>query len=138
MTTKSIGWILKFTAELPNKEEKIKCLRANDNHAIKTVLKHCFDPNIKWDLPEGAPPYEPLDEPHQEGRLYSEVRTFYVFVEGGPNVPKLRKETMFVELLESIAPEDAELMIGVKDKKLPFKGLTRKIVKEAFPGLIED
>jgi hypothetical protein len=38
--------------------------------------------------------------------------------------------------LESVARKDAELLIAVKDKKFPYKGITKEIVKEAFPGLI--
>jgi len=36
-------------------------------------------------------------------------------------------------MLESIHPEDAKLMLSVKDKKLPYKGITTKLVQEAFP-----
>ena len=39
MARKSIAWILDFTSKLPNDEEKVKCLQANDNTAIRTVLK---------------------------------------------------------------------------------------------------
>jgi hypothetical protein len=40
---------------------------------------------------------------------------------------------LFIEFLESLDPDDAELIIGMKDKKLPFRGLTKKTVCEAFP-----
>jgi hypothetical protein len=133
---KSIAWILKFTSELPNEEEQIKCLRANDNFAIKTILRGAFDPNVKWVLPEGEPPYTPCEYPNVENMLYSEVRRLYLFVEGGnDNVKPLKRESMFIDLLQSITPDDAKLMIAVKDKKLPFDGLTAETVLKAFPGL---
>jgi hypothetical protein len=58
------------------------------------------------------------------------------FVENsGHNLKPLKRETMFVEFLESLAPKDAELILAIKDKKLPFKGITEDIVREAFPEL---
>lgn len=136
MARKSIAWILEFTSKLPNEEEQIKCLQANDNSAIRTVLKFCFDPNIKWLLPEGDAPYKPCEYPNMDNMLYSEARRLYLFVEGGnPNLTTLKRESMFVELLQSITPEDAKLLISIKDKKLPYKGLTSKTVLKAFPGL---
>lgn len=133
---KSIAWILEFTSKLPNEEEKIKCLQANNVDAIKTILQYCFDPRIKWLLPEGDAPYQPSEFPNLESMLYSEVRRLYLFVEGGNNNLKpLKRERMFIELLESITPEDARLVIAIKDKKLPFEGLTAETVKKAYPGL---
>ena len=45
---------------------------------------------------------------------------------------------MFIELLEQVDPKDATLLCAVKEKKLPFKGITIQHVKEAFPGMIQD
>lgn len=136
MAKKTIGWILNFTSKLPNEEEKIKCLKANDDQAILTILAYCFDPKIKWLLPEGMPPYTPCSFPNIEGMLYSEVRRLYLFLEGGnTNLTQLKRESMFIDLLQSIAPEDAELLIAIKEKKLPFDGLTAETVLKAFPGL---
>jgi hypothetical protein len=44
---------------------------------------------------------------------------------------------LFINMLESLHPKDAELIIAAKDKKLP-KGITKKVVNLAFPRLIED
>jgi hypothetical protein len=45
---------------------------------------------------------------------------------------------MFIELLENVAPADAKLLCSIKEKKLPYKGITADIVKEAFPDLISE
>jgi hypothetical protein len=133
---KAISWILDFTSKLPNEEEKVKCLRANENSALLTVLKFCYDPNLKWALPEGEPPYTPCEYPNVESMLYSEARRLYLFVEGGnPNLKTLKRESMFIDLLQSITPNDAKLLISIKDKKLPYPGLDSKIVLKAFPNL---
>ena len=136
MARKPISWILDFTSKLPNEEEQIKCLQANNNSALLTILKFCFDPNIKWLLPEGNAPYKPCEYPNVDNMLYTEARRLYLFVEGGnPNLTQLKRESMFVDLLQSINPEDAKLLVSIKDKKLPYKGLSSKTVLKAFPGL---
>ena len=45
---------------------------------------------------------------------------------------------MFVGLLERLDPEDAKLLIAVKDKKLSYKGLTYKLVKDTWPDLLPE
>lgn len=136
MARKAISWILDFTSKLPNDEEKIKCLRANENPAILTILRFAYDPNIKWLLPEGDAPYNPSTEQGNESYLYSDARKLYLFVEGGnSNLTQLRRESLFIDFLQNIHPEDAKLIVAVKDKKLPYKGLSSKLVLKAFPGL---
>jgi hypothetical protein len=136
MARKSIAWILSFTSKLPTEEEQIKCLQANDNFAIRTILAGAFDPRIKWLLPEGDAPYTPCEYPNMENSLYIEARRLYLFVEGGNNgLTPLKRESMFIELLQTVCPDDAKLLIAIKDKKLPFEGLSAKTVLKAFPNL---
>lgn len=136
MARKSISWILDFTSKLPDEAEKIKCLRANENQTILTILKYCYDPKITWALPEGEPPYTPCEFPNLDNMLWQEARRLYLFIEGGnPNLHKLKRESMFVELLQSVHPSDAKLLVAIKDKQLPYPGLNSNIVLKAFPGL---
>ena len=133
---KALSWILDFTSKLPNEEEKIKCLKANENSALLTILKFAFDPNIKWLLPTGDAPFVPSSEPASENLLYSECRKLYLFIEGGnPDLIQTRREFLFIQLLQHIHPNDAALLVSVKDKKLPYKGITPNLVLKAFPGL---
>ena len=136
MAKKSISWILEFTSKLPD-EEKIKCLRANENTALLTVLQFALRPGIEWALPEGDPPYRPNEYPNQESVLYSEARKLYLFVKGGnDNLKQLKREAMFIELLEIIDPQDAKLLLAAKNKTIPYEGITPEIVSAAFPGLL--
>lgn len=129
--------ILEQASKLKSTEEKIAFLRTNDSAALQNILKYAFDPSIVWDLPDGEPPYKPCPYPGQEMRLMSEIRRLYLFVKGGnPNLTKIKREALYIELLESIHPEDAKLLNAVKSKKIPYKGITSKLVKEAWPGLI--
>lgn len=118
-------------------QDKIDALKANDTFALRVILQATYDPSVKFLLPEGAPPYKPTELVDQEHIFHKEARMVQYFVEGfHPNLAKNKREMMFVEFLERLAPKDAELLINAKDKK-PVKGITIQHVKEAFPGLIQ-
>lgn len=133
---KSIYNILKECSEPKSVKERVTKLQQNGLPVVQQILKYAFDPNIKFLLPEGNPPYKPNEYVDQEGILFSEARKLYLFVEGGNNnLTKFRRETLFVQFIEGIDKNDAILICAVKDKKLPFKTLTKDIVKQAFPTL---
>lgn len=132
----SISEILKKASDLQSKNEKIEWLRKNDMPVLRSILRHALDPNIQFNLPEGDPPYKPNPYPDQQGVLYSEARKLYLFVKGQrDDLSNFKRETLFVQFIENIDPEDAKLMLAVKDKKLPYKSLTPKLIQEAFPDL---
>ena len=66
-----------------------------------------------------------------------EARNFYRFVKGGQDgLSTVRRETMFINILEGLHPLEAEILILVKDKKLTDKyKVTKEIVSEAFPDI---
>jgi len=133
-----VAEFLENVSKFKKKEEKVSVLRQNDNFVIKTVLQGAFDPRIKWLLPEGDPPYKPTELVDQENVLIHDARKLVHFIEGGnPGLKQLKREAMFVEMLETVSPADAKLLCAIKDKKLPWKGITAEIVSEAFPGLID-
>ena len=131
-----ISSIVEQAATAKTPEEKIHILRYHDHPALRGYLGMTIDPNCKWALPPGAPPFKPCALPNVEMALYNEFRRMYIFIEGKyPGLKSGRRETLFGTLLEALDPKDAEFLINVvKDKKLP-KGLTPKIIKEAFPNL---
>ena len=107
-----------------------------DNTVLKDVLAGAFHPGVTWLLPEGEPPYRECDPVNAEGFLYQEARRFYIFAQGGPDMSNLKRESLFIELLESVHPKDAKILLAMKDRKLPYKGITPDIVKKAIPGLL--
>jgi hypothetical protein len=133
-----VSKILKDVSAVKKKEDRIKTLRSHHpNKVMLQLLKYTFDDKIVFALPDGAPPYKPCGVLDNEAGLYQEQRRLYLFIEGGhPDLSQLRRETLFIQVLESIPPEEAELLIAVKDKKLPYKNITKEIVQEAFPGLL--
>lgn len=140
MTRKtSISKIINDCAALKTEAEKVQHLQQHYSTALTTVLQYGLDKRAVWALPEGDPPYKSSDLTFDnEGMLYSEARRLYLFLEGGnPNLTQFRREMLFIGLLESIHPDDAKIILLAKNKKMP-KGITKKIVNLAFPGLIED
>ena len=124
-------------SKLKKKEDKIAALQHNDSYIIRTILQGTFDPRIKWALPEGVPPFKVNDLVDQENVLIKDARKLVYFIEdGAPGLKQLKRETLFIEFLESLAPADAKLVIAMKDKKLPWKGITLELINEAFPGFI--
>jgi hypothetical protein len=136
---KGIAEILEEAGNLNSPKQKIEHLQKNNSAVLQTILKYTFDSRIKWLLPKGKPPYKPSPFLDTEGMLFQEARRLYLFVEGGnPNLTPLKRESLFIGLLESISPKDAELLCHVKDGSLPYKGITANLVRKAFPGLIDD
>lgn len=133
---KALSEILLETSKLKTKKQKIEYLRANTNPSLNKIIQMTYD-ETEFDLPPGAPPYKPsdFDEP---GNLYAEVRRLYLFTKGGnPNLSPLKREMLFIQVLEFVSASDAELLIGMKDKKLPYKGLTQLFMREALPELFK-
>jgi hypothetical protein len=92
-----------------------------------------------FDLPEGDPPYKPLDVPDNWGynRMPKELRKVGYFLRGTQNnLTKYQKEKMFIDMLESVSPEEAQLFLMIKNKKITYKGITRKLIEESMPELL--
>ena len=66
-----------------------------------------------------------------------EVKNFYHFVKGGNDgLNNMRRESMFINILQGLHPLEAEIICLVKDKKLSDKyKITREIVEEAYPDI---
>ena len=111
----------------------------SDVPAFKDILRGMFDDTLEFLLPEGKPPYTPNIPESVPSTLLKKHKQFGYFVRGGPgtSLPAYKRERMFIELLESVHPDDALLVLAMVGKKPPFKGLTKKLVKEAFPNLIQ-
>lgn len=117
-------------------QEKVDALKANDTLALRIILQATYDPSVKFLLPEGAPPYKPNDLVDQENVFHREATYLRYFIQGfHPELAQNKREMMFVQFLERLAPADAEMLCNAKDKK-PLKGITIGHVKDALPGLI--
>ncbi len=131
--------ILEKFEQAKNKQERVKVLKQHDIMPLLDVLRGTFDEAIQWNLPGGTPPYTPSSEESPPSTLLRHHRNFKYFVKGLRESSKLnpiRRERMFIDMLEAVHPRDAEILISMINKKSPVKGLTKTIVKEAFPELI--
>jgi len=121
------------------RKEKIQYLKDNDLPAVRDVCRGAYDPNIEWNLPEGKPPYSPNRPESVPSTLRQKHRDFGFFVKGfkkSEGLQTYKRENMFIQMLESIHAEDALIVLNMVAKKAPYKGLTKKIVEEAFPNLL--
>lgn len=136
---RSLSEILSTIDALPTEALRVEALQqipAQYSRPLQTLLQHTFDKKIKYRLPEGEIEYEKstLDNP---GVLLAETSRLYLFREDSAmNVRDEKLLFIFKNMLSMMIPADAELLIGVKNKKLPYKNITRKVVTKAFPGLI--
>ncbi len=129
--------VLQKVHNAKTKAQKINILKENDSPALRSICKWSFDPAIESMLPEGAPPYVPNEAPEgtEHTKLSTEHTKLYHYIKGGnDSLQTTRREMMFVQLLEGLHQNEAELLINTKDKKLHqvYKGFSSAVVKEAF------
>ena len=135
--------------KINNKKDRpatIKILRHYDTNGLRMVLKAAFDPKIVWLVPEGDVPYISNDAPEgtEHTRLEQQARTLqnYVGVKqdngavnpAAPQINSMKREMLFIQLLEGLSAGEAEVLISVKNKTLnkTYKGLNASTVKAAF------
>jgi hypothetical protein len=131
--------IFENTEKLKTEAQRVEYLsQFRDNTTLQTILVGAFFPGVQWNLPPGEPPFTPCDPVNAEGFLYQESRRLYLFCVGGPDMSNLKRESLFIEMLESVHPKDAQILLAMKEKKLPYKAITKTLVQKAFPGLIDN
>ena len=127
--------------------KKIKVLQAYRTEALEMVLKGAFDPKITWLIPEGDTPYLPNEAPDgtEHTILEREAHKLHNFVQlertppdgpivGNPNINTMKREMMFVQMLEGLSAGEAKVLCLAKERTLSkeYKGLTARMVQEAF------
>ena len=132
--------ILRKVSNAKTKKEKVDLLRKHNSNALRQLMIINFDDSIVCLLPEGDVPYTPNDAPvgTDHTRLEQECRGLYRFFKGGQDrLPSLKRESMFVQLLEGLSAEEAELLVLAKDGRMneKYKRITKAVVSEAFPSI---
>ena len=135
--TPLLSEVLDRVHKAKTKAQKIKVLQENDTEALRMIIKSSFDPKIKWAMPEGAVPYKPNDAPDgtEHTLLAQESKRLWHFIEGADNqTPRAQKENMYIQMLEGLHRDEAEVLVFAKDKILhqKYKGLSHEVVKTAF------
>ena len=129
--------VLTFVSKQRSKAKKVEALKEYDTDALRAILIWNYEAVSM--LPEGEVPYSPNEAPkgteHQQ--LSTEYKRLYHFVKGGnDSLKSLRRESMFIQLLEGLHADEANLLCKVKDRRLEedYK-ITIDIVKEAYPDV---
>ena len=157
--------VLNLVVKQKTNEKKIEVLKRYEDPSLKAIFIWNFDESIVSLLPEGEVPFfgdnvlktstiterigdavssmkggssdslGTIDEKHSTIRR--EYKKFYNFIKGGNNsLNSIRRETIFINLLEGVHPLEAEILCLVKDKKLQTKyKITKEIVSEAYPDI---
>lgn len=104
------------------------------NAALKFIFEHAFLIEKKFLLPEGDPPFKPDAAPigMTPCNFTQETKKLYVFTAARQDLKALRRETLFIQLLENIHPSEAKVLLAVKDQRLNklYKNITAKVAAE--------
>ena len=119
--------------------KKVEVLKEYRNDALTAILIWNFDDTVISALPEGEVPFNKNEVPvgTDHTSLRKEWKNLYHFIKGGNDrLSKTRRETMFIQMLEGLHPDEAEIICLVKDKNLGTKfKLTKEQVTKAFPDI---
>ena len=131
--------ILDYVDSQKTKPKKVQALQEYRDDSLTAILIWNFDDRVVSAGPEGQVPYKENEVRvgTDHSSLRREWKNLYHFIKGGNDtLSSLRRETMFIQLLEGLHPEEAKIVCLVKDKNLTEKyKLTREIVAAAFPDI---
>ena len=148
-----ISEVLQRVSNAKTKAKKVEILREYHSEALRKVLLCNFAKSITFVFPSSKTPYRPLDRPKgvEHQLLFNEHRMLGKFIKKTlngvtyygcsnstkPNLQQLKKENLWIQILENLHKEEAELLDLVKDKQLTSRyKITRQNVVDAFPGLL--
>ena len=128
------------------KARKLDILRTHGEDSFKMTMIWNFDESVVSMLPEGNVPYQPVESDvqasvdkglPQRSTIRNTARQFYRFVKGGDDaMNKIKRESLFINILETLPQPEAEILVLVKDKALNTKyNITKELVAEAYPEI---
>ena len=131
--------VLELAGKQRSKAKKVEILQEYASDALKTLFIWNFDDTVISLVPAWEVPYKKNEVPvgTDHTSLRREYQQLYNFVKGGnDSLSSLRRETMFIQILEGLHPEEAEILCLVKDKLLQTKyKVTYDVVRQAFPDI---
>ena len=131
--------ILQKVSSAKTKKEKVELLQEYNSQGLRSLLIINFDESLQFLLPEGDVPFTPNDAPAgtEHTRLVHEWKGLYRYFKGGDNTLKgMRREQLFVQLLEGLHADEANLLVSACNKDIQSKyRVTKAVVQEAFPQI---
>ena len=125
-----------------NIEDRVTVLQRYSSKIV-WMLDNSYNPKVEWLVPEGEPPFTPTQDSDGTtlSRLFFHQRKIPIFLKGGryPNMDRMKREKLFVELLEDLHIKEAKLLCNIKDGDMlkGYRRLNLKVIKKAFPKLVE-
>ena len=131
--------ILELVSEQKTDAKKVSVLKEYECDILKSLFIWNFDDSVISLLPPGTVPYKPNESPlgTDHSSLRREQRSLYNFVKGGnDSLSTIRRETIFIQMLEGLHPKEADIVIAVKDKALEdMYDISYEVVEEAYPDI---
>ena len=122
-----------------NREDRVNLVRqyGKKYQSFNDYLRCIFDETIEFALPKGRPPYTPAGEMPPSSWHKRHIDLAY-FVKGlsADKVNTIKREALFIGVLESIHENDALHISLISDKKCLVDGLDSEVIDEALPGLL--
>ena len=131
--------ILQKVSSAKTKSEKVGLLQEYNNNGLRALLIINFDESLQFLLPEGEVPFEENDAPAgtEHTRLDHEYRGLYRYFKGGDSsLTGMRREQLFIQLLEGLTKQEEDLLVQCCNKSLQENyRITKQVVAEAFPAI---
>ena len=123
-------------------KEKSKLLRENDTRALRQILYLAFSKDVEINLPNDRPELKSKSIPEGLGEtnLFQQARKLRIFIKGTgyDHLTDLKRETIFIQILESLSSSESELLLQLLvDKKLK-SSLEYIDVSSSFPDLLPE
>lgn len=138
---KNIYEIFDEIEKAPNKDARKNIIGANLSPTLVKVFEYAYHPGYKWKIHRIPENYKvPDTKPGISfAVLATEIRKLYLFQEGHPIAEKLtprKQNELLLQLLESLEPREAEVIMGIFHKDLGVRGLNYAFIKECFPNML--
>ena len=131
--------VLDLVTEQKTDAKKVAILKEYECDILKSLFIWNFDDSIISLLPEGKVPYKPNENPlgTDHSSLRREQRNLYMFVKGGNDaLSTIRRETIFIQMLEGLHPKEADIIVAVKDGDLEdMYDVSFEVVEDAYPDI---
>ena len=139
---KHIYEVFEEICEIEDRNERIEYLKKNAFKQVKSVLQLCYNDRIQLDLPKGKPPFDPCPEGRAPAPIGHAFKPIGMCVKGNNQVNQIKKEKIFIGILEQIHENDASILCAAKDGNLltikgkKYSKITKPLVQECFPEIL--
>lgn len=133
---KTLHEIFTEIQEADTRAKRQEILKDNDSFSLRTILQLNYDSTVILDLPVGKPPYTCDDEPY--GKAEQKIKQLGNCVKGN-GISSLKKEKLFIDIIESLTEKDANIVCLAKDGKImkEYSRVSESLIKSVFPTLVK-